>query len=502
VLRSARRTVAVGAALCALASGSAVAAEPRVVPPGCADGLKGGTWPTYGQDLTNTRNQADAAPLTPGHVSALTPRWVFSTSAQSDGSNFANTPIAADGCLFVASEIGTIYALNARTGAVVWRVALGDNVAASLAVHGGRVFAVANKIDSPYAVALDERSGAPVWRTVLDRQRGAGAESSPIPYDGMVFVGVDGFKAESGTTVCPDGAPACQKDPNIRLRYRGAYLLLDEPTGRVMTKQFTISDKDFKAGYSGGSVWSTPAVDTSTGYAYVGTGNPFSAREHPHTNAILKVDLNRKRSTFGQIVSSYKGNTDQGVDGVNQKPACAAYVDVFTCEVGDYDFGGSAQLYTDSHGRKLVGDVQKSGVYHAADRRTMSGVWRTTIGGPPIVFTGTSGTATVMKGQVYVGGSAPGTMNALDGATGSMSWVSPLIDGVHISPATSANGVVYTTDTDGKLTMWDAAGTMLGVRYLANDVGAVQARQQSANGVTIAYNTVFVPTINFIVAYQ
>jgi len=502
VLRSRRRSTICAIVVSLVAGGSAVSVQAAGGITGCARGLAGGSWPSYGRDLTNQRYQPDAKPLTAAHAADLRPKWVFDTGAHSDGSAFPNTPIAADGCVFVASELGTVYALNARTGALVWKNQLGHNVASSLAVHGGRVFATVNQTDSPYAVALDERTGAPLWRTVLDRQRGAGAESSPLPYDGMLFVGVDGFKAESGTTVCPDGAPACEKDPNIRLRYRGAYLLLDERTGRVITKRFTIPDKDFKAGYSGGSVWSTPAIDTATRYAYLGTGNPFSAREHPHTNAILKIDLDRRRKTFAQVVDSYKGNTDQGVDGVDQKPVCSAYVDVFTCEPGDYDFGASAQLYTDAQGHKLVGDVQKSGVYHAADRRTMDGRWRTLVGGPPIVFVGTSGTATVMNGQVYVAGSAPGSMNGLDGATGAMRWVSPLADGVHISPATSANGVVYTTDTDGKLTMWDAAGNVLAVRYLAADVGGIQARQQSANGVTVAYNTVFVPTTSFLVAYQ
>jgi hypothetical protein len=57
----------------------------------------------------------------------------------------------------------------------------------------------------------------------------------------------------------------------------------------------------------------------------MGTGNPYSKKsEHPNTNAIIKVDLNRHRRTFGHIVGSYKGNIDQSNAALFQasRPTC------------------------------------------------------------------------------------------------------------------------------------------------------------------------------------
>src|SRR5207245_2982511 len=62
-------------------------------------------------------------------------------------------------------------------------------------------------------------------------------------------------------------------------------------------------------------IWSTPAVDPATNTAYVGSGNPFQKdKEHPHTDAILKFDVNRSSASFGQIVGVYKGNVDTYTD--------------------------------------------------------------------------------------------------------------------------------------------------------------------------------------------
>jgi hypothetical protein len=74
----------------------------------------------------------------------------------------------------------------------------------------------------------------------------------------------------------------------------------------------TISPADQANGFAGGGLWSTPAYDPSTKYLYWGAGNPSSKdRQSPDTDAILKIDLDRSRSTFGQIVATYPGNVDQ-----------------------------------------------------------------------------------------------------------------------------------------------------------------------------------------------
>src|SRR5439155_4129957 len=120
-----------------------------------------------------------------------------------------------------------------------------------------------------------------------------------------------------------------------------------------------------KKGYAGGSIWSTASVDPQTGYAYAGTGNPFNAgREYETTNSIIKMDLDPRRKTFGQIVGSNKGNVDQYFGELEQlyklNPLCGlglpATIEHPECLQVDADFGAQPNISEDAHGRTMVGD--------------------------------------------------------------------------------------------------------------------------------------------------
>src|SRR5207237_1595118 len=50
------------------------------------------------------------------------------------------------------------------------------------------------------------------------------------------------------------------------------------------------------------------------------------------------------------------------------------------CGQLDLDFGAAANLFTTSDGTKVVGDLQKSGVYHVANASTMQPYWTTIVG--------------------------------------------------------------------------------------------------------------------------
>src|SRR3712207_9124879 len=84
----------------------------------------------------------------------------------------------------------------------------------------------------------------------------------------------------------------------------------DAGTGKLLKKTWTIHPpQQPDDNFAGAGVWSTPAVDTQKKVAYAGTANPFKPQaEHPHSNAVVKYDLNRKSPKFGEIVDSYKGN--------------------------------------------------------------------------------------------------------------------------------------------------------------------------------------------------
>jgi len=112
---------------------------------GCADDSQypggvhpGGDWRSYGHDSSNTR--AQPAEHTIGRLQAprLAPAWTFSSTAAGGSGDFTGTPIVADGCVYAGSNDGWIFAMNADTGALVWkqRVPAGGGINSSVTVSG------------------------------------------------------------------------------------------------------------------------------------------------------------------------------------------------------------------------------------------------------------------------------------------------------------------------------------------------------------------------------
>src|SRR5687767_5444713 len=81
---------------------------------------KGGDWPNYGHDLDNTRNQPKEKKIGTLEAAQLQPAWTFSSEANDGAGDFSGTPIVVDGCVYVASNDGWVFAVNADNGKLVW----------------------------------------------------------------------------------------------------------------------------------------------------------------------------------------------------------------------------------------------------------------------------------------------------------------------------------------------------------------------------------------------
>jgi polyvinyl alcohol dehydrogenase (cytochrome) len=462
--------------------------------PGCGPvNVAGGEWRTYGHDLANSRHQDREKQIGPATVGQLTVAWKY----QAEGAVFNNTPIVADGCLYLAAADGTVSAHDADTGERRWSTTLatdppgfGGGVVATPAVDDARVYVIVNQEGSPYLQALDRTTGAPVWKLVLDGQAQAMSNSSPVLFDGMVFAGFSG-----------DAGPGESE--------RGGYVIADAATGGVNAKHYVIDDARFGEGYAGAGVWSTPAIDVESGYAYVGTSNPHSPElEHERANSVLKIDVDLDRpDTFGRIVDHYKGKPDTYVPGLSEQPVCDAapdvyYVDRFsaTCLAIDLDFGASPTLFT-AGGTLLVGDLQKAGVFHAVDPATMDRVWETVVGVPCLACNAASPAS--VDGAVYTAAGPPGQLFRLDGATGAPRWAGSLTGPTTYNPVTVANHVVYSVDSGGFLNGFVAeSGLHLLKRNLALDTGESMATASSSSGVAVARNTLYVAAGAWVLAYR
>jgi polyvinyl alcohol dehydrogenase (cytochrome) len=504
VLRSRTRTLLAAATLASgltgiagLATTPAARAAASCVP----DAHPGGEWRRMGQDIGHGRHQSAEKGIDRLQAPLLQPAWSFSVN-EATGTMFNEVtgyPIVADGCVFVGSNAGSnapgwIFALNADGGEVVWKTPVSNGIYSTLAVEDGVVYAFVSRIGSPYVVALDARTGAVLWQTTVDTQPGSDAVSSPVVYNGMVWVGVSGTAAEG--------------DESTRYDFRGASVVLQagRSGGQVLAHTFSIPDADWQLGEgaAGGAIWSTISIDPATGFGYVGTGNPFNYdNEHPHTNAVLKIDMRRTvggagNPSLGQIAGSYKGDVEEYFPALSENTSCdesdpvGFFMAGFECGRLDLDFGASPNIFTDRQGRRLVGIGQKSGVYHAFDPTTMQPRWKQVMGAPSAVG-GIVGTAAFDGTALYVPHSIAGYIASLDRDAGTPKWVSPVADAVHWgNPVTSANGVVYTVDLKGFLDAYDAGtGAPLLHRPMAVGANTGAAPTFSWGGVTVARNTVY-----------
>lgn len=456
-----------------------------------------GEWPTYGGDLSNSRHQPAEKSIGTLNARTLKPAFVHRAPGLIN-----STPIVDGGCVFVTSHgatsaSGRVAALDADDGSPRWtadfgvgKAAFGGPLVGSPALAENLVIAVLNRQGAPFAVALDRDSGAERWRTTIDGQPFTGVNASPVVHDGMVFVGFFG-NYDAGS------------------QERGGFVVLDAATGELLAKTFVIGDEDFAAGYAGAGIWATPAIDTDAGYAYVGTSNPHSAqKEHPRSTSILKIDLDRGRSTFGEIVASYKGIHDTLVPGASDQPVCKTKPDVYyaysfsaTCLAIDVDFGASPNLFRDSDGQLRVGELQKAGIYHIVDADDMSMVARTPVNAPCFACNGAS--SAYADGRAFVAAGPPGQLIAVDGTSGLPGWAAAIGGGFTYNPVSVANGVVWSVDSAGFLNGYDQAmGAQLVKRPLRGDTGESMFEAATSSGVAIARNTLYTAATTYVIALR
>lgn len=452
-----------------------------------------GEWPTFGGDQANSRNQVQETTINASNVADLQVKWAFAVTSIAEAGQFQATPAVKGGCVFVSTDTGWIIALNAEDGSQVWskQYPTGGQVAGifGLAVVDGLVYGNTVGPDGPFAFAVDAATGVEQWRSASLAELGSTINASAVVHNGLDLVALWG------------------DDPNPS--HRNGFAIIDAATGEILKKTFVIPPAVWDEGYAGGGIWGTAAIDTETGFAFTGTANPYSkTKEHEYTNAIIKIDLNRNSATFGEVVDSYKGETDNYAGELYDNPACEALgpqqtsYAVLGCFQLDIDFGSSPSIWTDAQHRTIVGTIQKSGVFHAADTADMEGVWQATIA-PPLLL-GNAGASTVIDGSVVTAGD-PGVVWALDSNAGSVNWAGPTADAVRYQGISSANGVVYTVDGTGNFDAFDATnGLPLARRSIASDAASSEssAGGLSSAGVAIAEGTIFAPSAGLLVAYS
>ena len=366
-------------------------------------------WSTLGHDLSNSRSAGTDGP-SPSQAGSLQRAWTFN----SPHGDFTGTPVVAGGTLVAGSNLGSVYALDAATGRLRWTRELGGQINGSAAIDlrapgGPTAFVPVARTGAPRLVALSLRTGAVRWSSVLSHQAWSYVFGSPVYWRRTVYIGTSGPNNDEATA-------------------RGSVVALDETTGHLRWRTFTVPP-----GHDGGAVWSSPAIDSSTGRLYVGTGNAYHPPAASTTDSML-------------VLSAANGRLLRHFQATNS--------DVFQVDTPaggpDYDFGDSPNLIAGPAGRRLVGEGQKSGTYWALDRTSMQPVWHTNAGPGSPLDGGVNSTA--YDGRRIYGSDAIDSQVFALSRGGTMLWNSLDAGPLHFSPVAYGNGVLYSADPGGFLT--------------------------------------------------
>jgi polyvinyl alcohol dehydrogenase (cytochrome) len=432
-----------------------------------ADPSGGAVWNGWGPTIENTHFQpAPQAGVTAAQVPRLHLKWAFGFP---DTTSAWAQPTIAGGRLFVGSQNGTVYSLDAASGCVVWAFAALGGVRAAVSIGRsagtGRqpAYAAYFSDQKGFAYALDAATGRLLWRRKVEEHPLVRLTGSPALYNGRLYVPTSSYE-EGGR---PPGYPCCT--------FRGSVVALDARTGDVVWKTYTIADQPrlLRAyadgtelrGPAGGAIWSAPTIDVKRGALYVASGNAYSAPVPTTTDAILAFDL--KTGTMRWAQQMAPGPTD-----------------VFGCTPGDvncgarpgpdFDFGASPVLATMSDGRQLIVAGQKSGVVHALDPdKKGQQVWRyrasggSGLGGIQWGIAVDADRAYVPVADIY--NAAPGGLHAVDLATGKQAWYAPpeppscgkptrACSGAQFSAVTAIPGIVFSPSNDGAVRAYSATG--------------------------------------------
>ncbi len=227
-------------------------------------------------------NQIDSS-----NVGDLVPVWSYSTGVTE---GHQAPPMVNDGVMYVTTPGNQVIALDAAHGVELWRYQRplpGDlfqlhPTNRGVALYGDKVYMAT--LDAG-VVALDAKTGEVVWDVAVgDYTDGYYSTLSLLAAEGVIVTGVSG--GEFGI--------------------RGYVVGLDAETGDEVWKTYMIpgpgepghdtwQGESWKTG--GGSVWMQPNYDDETGILYVGTGNggPWMPDTRPgdnlYTTSVVAMEI-------------------------------------------------------------------------------------------------------------------------------------------------------------------------------------------------------------------
>ena len=324
-------------------------------------------WNGWSPDASNSRFQTTTASrLTPEQVARLKVKWAFGFPG--DVIAFA-APTVFRGSLFAGGASGHVQALNATTGCTQWTFQADGPVRMAVVVAqlGSNYVALfGDQLGSFYA--LDARTGRLLWRRRIDEHEATRLTASPAILNDTVFVGAASWEE---TRALDPHYPCCT--------FRGSVSALLISDGTPIWKSYLVEPPAKRGvnaaetpsfGPSGVSVWAAPTVDKKRKLLYVTTGDNYSLPASAMSDSVVALDARTGRIVWSQ----------QFTHGDAYNSSCPGGANCPSSPGPDHDFGASAIL-VNFHGRGILLAGQKAGIVYALDPDhggTM--LWKTRVG--------------------------------------------------------------------------------------------------------------------------
>jgi polyvinyl alcohol dehydrogenase (cytochrome) len=404
-------------------------------------------------------------------ISRLKLKWSFGFP----GSIRARSqPTVAMGAVYVGSQDGTVYALDLESGCVRWAfessaevrtgVVIGrDGDEAPLAFFG-------DIIANLYAV--DAMTGELQWKVSADDHHSATLTGTPAYHAGVLYTPVSSLEVIGAAAVDYE---CCT--------FRGKVVAYNAQNGSVKWESYSIPQAPAETSRtsvgmrvfspSGAPVWTSPTLDVVNNRLYFGTGENYSTPSDDNSDAIVAVHLDTgERIWIRQIFAGDAWNV--GCMMSTDHPNCPK-------ENGpDYDQGSSPLLITLADKKKVIVAGHKDGSvasYEAEMGATRN--WLTRVGRGSIqggvhfgmaaegtrIYTPINDMNDTRNGDVLDPSAARPGLHAINAENGEVLWSHvqadtcgadrPECDPGISAPVTAIPGAVVAGHLDGHLRFYD-----------------------------------------------
>ena len=249
-------------------------------------------WPLHNLDLAGGRF-SPMDQINTANVATLTPRWLFQTGVI-DGVSNQTTPVIVDGSMYVTDPRGSVYALDAADGHLLWTFDVTELIGGG--AKAGYIFrnrgvcyadGVVYTGAGSFLFALDAKTGKPIKTLRQERpgerdprrdqgalsRRHRGDHARLLVHDRAADLQRRASTSAARAARATFPAATCSRSTRRPARCCWHFNTIPQD-GR--DQGWEIAGPTWVGGErNGGGIWETPSIDPELGLLYVAVGNPF-----------------------------------------------------------------------------------------------------------------------------------------------------------------------------------------------------------------------------------